>query len=64
MSDEVKQAPKYYLTDDDIRHELRAMQRWCRLFHKTDADWVALEAERYRARHPVVRLDSPDFKAA
>ena len=29
------------------------MMRWCRLFRKTAIDWVILEAERFRDRHPV-----------
>ncbi|MBI2963123.1 MAG: hypothetical protein HYY35_05160 [Deltaproteobacteria bacterium] len=46
-------AGRGHLTDDDIRYECRVMQRWCRLFRRTAADWVTLEAERFRARHPV-----------
>ncbi|HSD11215.1 MAG TPA: hypothetical protein VLF14_09535 [Candidatus Binatia bacterium] len=42
-----------YLTDDDIRFELRFMMRWCRLFRKTAADWVNLEAKRFRERYPL-----------
>ena len=44
---------KPYLTDEDIRYELRIMQRWCRLFRRTALDWVRLEAERFRQRHPL-----------
>jgi len=43
-----------YLTDDDIRYELRIMMRWCRLFRKTAFDWVNLEAARFRERHPLL----------
>jgi hypothetical protein len=46
-----------YLTDDDIRFEVRVMKRWCRMFHKTALDWVNLEAERFRDRHPVLRSE-------
>jgi hypothetical protein len=53
-----------HLTDDDIRYELRVMQRWCRLFRRTDSDWVSLEAERFRQRHPVSRGDPADPSAA
>jgi hypothetical protein len=41
-----------YLSDEDIRFEYRVMQRWCRLFRKTPAEWVALVARRFRERHP------------
>lgn len=41
------------LTDDDLRYQYRIMQRWCRLFHKTAADWVNLKAKHFRKRHPV-----------
>jgi hypothetical protein len=44
-----------YLTDDDIRFEVRVMRRWCRMFKKTALDWVNLEAKRFRDRHPVLR---------
>ena len=44
-----------YLTDEDIRYEVRVMLRWCRLFKKTALDWVNLEAKRFRERHPVLR---------
>ena len=57
-------APKYCLTDDDIRYEYRVMLRWCRLFQKTDRDWVELEAARFRQRHPVIGLRSPRTRAA
>jgi hypothetical protein len=46
---------KPYLTDEDIRYEVRVMLRWCRLFKKTALDWVNLEAKRFRERHPVLR---------
>jgi hypothetical protein len=42
-----------YLTDEDIRFELRFMMRWCRLFRKSAADWVNLEAKRFRERYPL-----------
>lgn len=51
-----------YLTDADIRYEFHVMVRWCRMFRKTDIDWVSLEAERFRARHPVV--EEPRRRAA
>lgn len=60
----MEEAPKYHLTDDDIRHEYRVMIRWCRLFHKTDWDWVELEAARFRQRHPVIGLRWPRSRAA
>jgi hypothetical protein len=41
-----------HLSDEDIRFEYRVMRRWCRLFHKTPVDWVALVARRFRDRHP------------
>jgi hypothetical protein len=47
-----------YLTDEDIRYELRIMQRWCRLFRKTAIDWVRLEAERFRKRHPLAATET------
>lgn len=43
-----------YLTDEDIRYELGIMVRWCRFFRKTALDWVNLEAELFRDRHPVL----------
>jgi len=46
-----------YLTDEDIHYEFRIMMRWCRLFRKTAIDWVILEAERFRDRHPVGRAE-------
>jgi hypothetical protein len=60
----MKEAPKYCLTDEDIRYEFRVMLRWCRLYRKTDVDWVELEAERFRRRHPVMRIDRPGSRAA
>lgn len=51
-----------YLTDADIRYEFRVMVRWCRMFRKTDIDWVNLEAKRFRDRHPVV--EEPRRRAA
>jgi hypothetical protein len=54
----------YYLTDDDIRYQFRVMVRWCRLYRKTDRDWVALEAERFRDRHPVLRTAPAAVRAA
>jgi hypothetical protein len=42
-----------HLTDDDLRYEFRVMRRWCRLYQRTALDWVRLEAERFRQRHPV-----------
>jgi hypothetical protein len=56
--------PATDLTDDDIRYELRVMQRWCRLFRRTDFDWVSLEAERFRQRHPVSRSGRRGPRAA
>ena len=56
--------PGAYLTDDDIRYEFRVMQRWCRLFRRTDSDWVSLEAERFRQRHPVSRSERRGQTAA
>ena len=46
-----------YLTDEDIRYEFLIMMRWCRLFRKTAIDWVILEAERFRDRHPVSTVE-------
>ena len=46
-----------YLSDEDIRFEYRIMQRWCRLFRKSPADWVALVAERFRERHPPAMVE-------
>jgi len=46
-----------YLTDEDIHYEFRIMMRWCRLFRKTAIDWVILEAERFRDRHPVASVE-------
>ncbi len=54
----MKHMNREYLTDEDIRYECRVMQRWCRFFHKTDVDWVELEAARFRERHPVLNADS------
>ena len=42
-----------YLTDEDIRFEFHVMVRWCRLYKKTDCDWVDLAAARFRVRHPI-----------
>lgn len=53
-----------YLTGDDIRYQFRVMVRWCRMFHKTDVDWVALEAARFRARHPLLPVELPERRAA
>jgi hypothetical protein len=46
-----------YLTDEDIRYEVRVMKRWCRMFKKTALDWCDLEAKRFRDRHPVLRSE-------
>ena len=46
-----------YLTDEDIRFEVRVMKRWCRMFKKNALDWVTLEAKRFRDRHPVLRSE-------
>ena len=46
-----------YLTDEDIRYEFRIMQRWCRMFGKTAIDWVRIEAERFRDRHPLASAE-------
>ena len=51
-----------YLTDEDIRFELRFMMRWCRLFRKTAVDWVNLEAKRFRERYPLPSRE-PDCEA-
>jgi hypothetical protein len=59
-----KQPIRYALNEEDIRHELRVMIRWCRWFGKTDFDWVAIAAGRYRERHPLLDLSSPDSRAA
>lgn len=56
--------PHYALTDADIRYEYRVMVRWCRLFRKTDWDWVELAAEKFRDRHPVVDVRRSDTRAA
>jgi len=55
---------RYSLSEDDIRYELRVMIRWCRWFHKSDFDWVALAAARYRDKHPLLTLDPPASRAA
>ena len=59
-----KQPRRYALNEEDIRYELRVMIRWCRWFQKTDWDWVERAAARYRDRHPLVSLDSPEARAA
>ena len=46
-----------YLTDEDIHYEFLIMMRWCRLFRKTAIDWVILEAERFRDRHPLADVE-------
>jgi hypothetical protein len=51
-----------YLTDEDIRFELRFMVRWCRLFRKSAVDWVNLEAKRFRERYPLPSRE-PDCEA-
>jgi hypothetical protein len=51
-----------YLTEDDIRFELRFMIRWCRLFRKSAVDWVNLEAKRFRERYPLPSHE-PNCKA-
>lgn len=56
--------PKPFLTDEDIRYEFRVMRRWCRMFDKTDLDWVQLSAKRFRDRHPVLEYPSADSRAA
>jgi hypothetical protein len=60
----MKQRPKCYLTDDDIRYEYRVMVRWCRLFRKTDVEWVELQAARFRERYPVVETTEARSRAA
>lgn len=50
----MRDAAKYCLTDDDIRYEYRVMRRWCRMFGKSDLEWVQLSAKRFRERHPLV----------
>ena len=60
----VMTTPRTHLSDDDIRYELRVMQRWCRLFRRTDFDWVSLVAERFRQRHPLSRSQGRDSRAA
>ena len=59
-----KQPRRYALNEDDIRYELRVMIRWCRWFRKTDFDWVATAAARYRDRHPLLSLETPGARAA
>lgn len=59
-----KQPRRYALNEEDIRYELRVMIRWCRWFQKTDFDWVAIAAARYRDRHPLLNLDAPETRAA
>jgi hypothetical protein len=59
-----KQPRRYALNEEDIRYELRVMIRWCRWFRKTDFDWVERAAARYRDRHPLINLDSPETRAA
>lgn len=60
----MRQQAKYRLSNQDLRYQYRVMIRWCRLFHRSDFDWVALAAERYRARHPVIDLTEPAVQAA
>jgi hypothetical protein len=60
----MRQPERYFLTDEDIRYEFRVMVRWCRLFQKTDVDWVELGAVRFRNRHPVLAADSSMSQAA
>ncbi|MGH7821927.1 MAG: hypothetical protein ACREQ9_19365 [Candidatus Binatia bacterium] len=55
---------KFRLSDDDLRYQYRVMVRWCRLFRRTDLDWVELAARRYRERHPVIDLEPPARRAA
>lgn len=55
----MREAPKYFLTDDDIRYEFWVMLRWCGIFRKTALDWVELEAKRFRDRHPVAAAPVP-----
>lgn len=55
---------RYSLSEDDIRYELRVMIRWCRWFSKSEFDWVALAAARYRDKHPLLTLDAPASRAA
>lgn len=57
-------APKPFLTDDDIRYEFRVMKRWCRMFRKTDLEWVQLSAKRFRDRHPLIEFKRADVRAA
>ena len=57
-------APRYCLTDEDIRYEYRIMLRWCRWFRKTAEDWVRIEAARFRERHPLLSTSHPDERAA
>jgi len=51
-----------YLTEDDIRFELRFMIRWCRLFRKSAVDWVNLEAKRFSERY-LLPSHEPNCKA-
>jgi hypothetical protein len=60
----MRETAKPWLTDQDIRAEWRVMVRWCRLFRRTDVDWVKLVAKRYRDRHPVLGARTPDSRAA
>lgn len=34
-----------------IRDQVAVMLRWCRIYRKTEWDWVRLAAERYALRH-------------
>jgi hypothetical protein len=53
-----------YLTDEDIRYQFRVMVRWCRMFQKTDVDWVNIEAARFRDRHPLLEIETTERRAA
>lgn len=58
------QTADYALTGDDILFELRVMLRWCHLFRKTDEDWVATAAKRFRDRYPLKRPQDFSTRAA
>lgn len=58
------QPRRYSLSDQDIYYEYRVMVRWCRLFRKTDFDWVVLEARKFRDRHPVIDVAPAETRAA
>lgn len=60
----MSKATGYCLYDEDIRYEWKVMIRWCRMYGKTDWDWVRLGAKRFRERHPLTGSRVPDLTAA